>query len=114
MHPSAKPSWQTPVTYFVLFNLLGAPVIGRGIWLLMQNLNAEGDRIAAVAVSLLAPIGILAINVLITLWAIREDLPRRGRAILWIVTGGTFILPIGFGTFSPVNLVILAIRAALG
>lgn len=114
MTPTAKPAWQTPVIYFVLFNLLGAPIIGRGIWLLMQNLNAEGDLIAAVAVSLLAPIGILAVNVLITLWATREDLPRRGRAILWIITGGTFILPIGFGTFSPVNLLIALIRTATG
>jgi hypothetical protein len=107
-----KPTWQTPVTYFVLFNLLGAPLIGRGVWLVMQGLNAEGDRIAAVAVSLLAPIGILAVNALLTVWATREGLAKRGRAILWIITAGTFLLPIGFGTFSPVNLIIAAIRAA--
>jgi hypothetical protein len=109
-----KPTWQTPVSYFVLFNLLGAPLIGRGVWLVMQGLNTEGDRLAAVAISLLAPIGILAVNVLLTLWAIREALPKTGRAILWIVTAGTFLLPIGFGAFSPVNLLIAAIRAAGG
>ena len=114
MRGAMKPTWQTPVVYFVLFNLLGAPVIGRGVWLAMQGLNAGGDRLAAVAVSLAGAIGILAVNVLITLWASREGLPRRGRMILWLVTGGTFILPIGFGIFSPVNLLIALIRTVTG
>ena len=109
-----KPTWQTPVVYFVLFNLLAAPLIGRGAWLLLQGLEAEGSRIAAVTMSVLAPVGILTVNALITFWATREALPRRGRAILWIITAGTFLLPIGFGTFSPVNLVIAMVRAAAG
>jgi len=109
-----KPTWQTPVVYFVLFNLLAAPLIGRGIWLAMQQWNDAGDRMIAAALSLAAAVGILAVNTLITVWATREGLPRRGRTILWLITGGTFILPIGFGSFSPVNLVIALLRTAAG
>jgi fatty acid desaturase len=111
MNPTGKPTWQTPVVYFVLFNLLGAPLIGRGVWLLMQEMNAGGGRIIAVALSLAAAIGILAVNAMISIWSGREGLPRRGQRILWLITGGTFVLTIGFGTFSPVNLVIAMIRA---
>jgi hypothetical protein len=114
MKPTAKPAWQTPVVYFVLFNLLGAPIIGRGVWLLMQDMNAEDGRIIAVALSLATAVGILAVNAMISIWSGREGLPRKGQRILWLITGGTFVLTIGFGTFSPINLVIAMIRAATG
>jgi hypothetical protein len=112
MKPTTKPTWQTPVVYFILFNVLGAPLIGRGIWLLMQQMNAADSRIFAVALSLAAAISILAINAMISIWSGREGLPRSGLRILWLVTGGTFLLTIGFGTFSPINLVIAMIMAA--
>ena len=106
-----KPTWQTPVVYFVLFNLLGAPLIGRGVWLAMQQMNTDDARIIAVALSLAAAIGILAINAIISIWSGRQGLPRNGQRILWLITGGTFVLTVGFGTFSPINLVIAMIRA---
>ena len=107
-----KPTWQTPVVYFILFNLLGTPAIGRGVWLLMQEMNVDGGRIIAVVLSLATAVGILAVNALISIWAGREGLPRKGQRILWLITGGTFALTIGFGTFSPINLAIALLKAA--
>ena len=104
-------TWKTPVTWFALFNLLGAPFIGRGIWAAMQALHGEKMLAAAVAVSLVGAIGILAVNSGLTVWATRSGLPRKGQMILWLITGGTFALTIGFGTFSPVNLVIVFLGA---
>ena len=98
--------WHTPVICFVLFNLLGAPLVGRTIWLIMQGLNAEGGILAAVALSLAGAVGILAVNAYLSVWAGRTGVPRKGLMALWLITGGTFVLTIGFGTFSPINLVI--------
>ena len=109
-----KPNWQTPVVYFILFNLLGTPAIGRGVWLLMQEMNADDGRLIAVALSLATAVGILAVNAMISIWAGREGLPRTGQRILWLITGGTFVLTIGFGTFSPINLLIAMFRALVG
>ncbi len=109
-----KPAWQAPVTWFALFNLLAAPFVGRAVWLFMQQLNDDNARVAAVALSLAGTLGILGINSALSWWAMREGLPRRGQMAMWLITGGTFVLTIGFGFFSPVNLVIAMLRAAAG
>jgi len=106
-----KSAWQAPVTWFALFNLIAAPFVGRAVWLLMQQLNADNARLGAVALSLAGALGILAVNGALTWWAMRESLPRRGRQAMWLITGGTFVLTIGFGFFSPINLVIAMVRA---
>ncbi len=106
-----KPAWQAPVTWFALFNLIAAPFVGRAIWLFMQQLNASDARLAAVALSLAGAVGILAINGYLSMRANREGLPRRGRQAMWLITGGTFVLTIGFGFFSPINMVIALVRA---
>lgn len=105
-------TWHTPVTCFVLFNLLGAPLTGRAIWLVMQGLTADGGIAAAVAVSLAGAVGILAVNAGLSIWAGRRGVPRKGLMALWLITGGTFVLTIGFGTFSPINLAIGLVRMA--
>ncbi len=106
-----KPAWQAPVTWFALFNLLGAPFVGRAVWLFMQQLNADSAVIGAVALSLAGAVGILAVNSYLSLRATREALPRRDCQAMWLITGGTFVLTIGFGFFSPINLVIALVRA---
>ena len=106
-----KPTWQAPVTWFALFNLIAAPFVGRAVWLFMQQLNADSAILGAVALSLAGAVGILAINATLSVRATREGLPRRGRQAMWLITGGTFVLTIGFGFFSPINLVIAMVRA---
>ena len=106
-----KPAGQAPVTWFALFNLLGAPFVGRAVWFLMQQLNADSAVIGAVALSLAGAVGILAINAYLSWWAGREGLPRPGQMSMWLITGGTFVLTIGFGSFSPINLLIALVRA---
>ncbi|HSF94541.1 MAG TPA: hypothetical protein VLA52_05895 [Thermohalobaculum sp.] len=102
--------WKTPVTWFALFNLLGAPFIGRAVWFVMQRLDAESAIIAAVAMSLVGAVGILGVNSGLSVWAGRAGLPRKGQTVMWLITGGTFVLTIGFGFFSPVNLAIALLR----
>ncbi len=106
-----KPAWQAPVTWFALFNLIAAPFVGRAVWLFMQQLNAANAQIGAVALSLAGAVGILGINGYLSMRATREGLPRRGRQAMWLITGGTFVLTIGFGFFSPINLGIALVRA---
>ncbi len=106
-----KPAWQAPVTWFALFNLIAAPFAGRAVWLLMQQLNADGAILGAVALSLAGAVGILAINATLSVRATREGLPKPGQQAMWLITGGTFVLTIGFGFFSPINLVIAMVRA---
>jgi len=106
--------WKAPVTWFALFNLLAAPAIGRLVWLVMAGLNADGARFAAVGMSLVGALGILGVNVWLTWWASRAGLPRRGQMALWLITGGTFAITVGFGVFSPVTLVIALLRMAGG
>ena len=102
--------WKAPVTWFALFNLLAAPVIGRAVWFVMAGLNAEDARLAAVGMSLVGALGILGVNVWLTWWATRAGLPRRGQMALWLITGGTFAITIGFGVFSPLNLLVGTVR----
>jgi hypothetical protein len=109
-----EPAWQTQVTWFALFNLIAAPFVGRGVWLAMQYLNADSAILGAVALSLAGVVGILAVNSYLTVQATREGLPRTGRQAMWLITGGTFVLTIGFGFFSPINLLIAMVRAAAG
>ena len=111
MKHAGKPIWQAPVTWFALFNLLAAPFIGRAVWLFMQQLNAGDAILGAVALSLAGAVGILAINGYLSMRATREGVPRRGRQAMWLITGGTFVLTIGFGFFSPIDLVIALVRA---
>ncbi|MHA1529212.1 MAG: hypothetical protein ACTSVG_09330 [Alphaproteobacteria bacterium] len=77
----------------------------------MQQLNAANAQIGAVALSLAGAVGILAINSSLSWWAMRENLPRSGQMAMWLITGGTFVLTIGFGSFSPINLLIALVRA---
>ena len=109
-----KPAWQIPVTWFALFNLVATPFIGRALWYFMQLLNADGLPIAAVVLSLAGVIGILATNSGLTVWAARSGLPKNGQRAMWLITGVTFLLTVGFGTFSPINLAIAWLRAAGG
>ena len=111
MKHAGKPTWQAPVTWFALFNLIAAPFVGRAVWFFMQQLNADDARIGAVALSLAGAVGILAINSTLSWRATREGVPRRGRQAMWLITGGTFVLTIGFGSFSPINLLIAMVRA---
>jgi hypothetical protein len=104
--------WKAPVAWFALFNLLAAPFIGRAAWFFMQQLNAEQARIGAVALSLVAAVGILAVNSFLTLRAMRSGIPQIGYQVMWLITGLTFVLTIGFGSFSPVNLLIGMVRSA--
>jgi len=78
---------------------------------LMQQLNTDNAQIGAVAMSLAGAVGILAINIYLSARASHEGLPRRGRQAIWLITGGTFVLTIGFGFFSPINLLIALVRA---
>lgn len=105
---------KAPVTWFALFNLIALPLIGRGVWALMLALDAGGLQLVAVLVSLAATVAILGVNVWLTRWATLEALPRRGQMAMWLVTGATFAVTIGFGVFSPINLVIMAIVSATG
>ena len=84
MPPAAK----APVTWFALFNLIAAPLIGRGVWALMLTLVRDDFRLVAVLVSVI------------------------GAVAMWLITGGTFAITIGFGVFSPINLLIALVGAA--
>lgn len=107
-----RSTWHPPVIWFVLFNLLAAPLIGRAIWRMMQALNADSALAAAVGLSLVGAVGILAVNGYLTWQATRAGLPRQGQMAMWLITGGTFVVTIGFGVFSPINLAIALVRAA--
>ena len=108
MPPAAK----APVTWFALFNLIAAPLIGRGIWALMLTLVTEDFRLVAVLVSVIGAVGILAVNGWLTWRATRAGLGRYGQMAMWLITGGTFAITIGFGVFSPINLAIALVGAA--
>lgn len=100
------PSWFRAVSAFAAFNLIAVPIAGTLAWGGMLRLNADGALITAVAVSLAVAGGILAVNCLLCRWAKQTGLPKLGELVLWLVTGLTFILPIGTGQFSPVNFLL--------
>lgn len=102
--------WKTPVTWFALFNLIGAPIVGRVLWSVMTHLHGSGATGAAVGLSLVGAVGILAANIGLTWWATQAGLPRLGQMVLWLITGATFVLTVGLGVFSPINLVIALLR----
>ena len=77
-----KPAWQAPVTWFALFNLIAAPLVGRAVWLFMQQLNAGGAIVAAVALSLAGTVSILGVNATLSWWAMREGLPKCNPVLL--------------------------------
>jgi len=104
--------WKAPVAWFVLFNLIAVPFIGRALWMFMLHLAAADARLVAVALSLVGAVGILAANVLLTARATRAGLPRKGQMALWLVTGGTFAVTVGFGVFSPIELALALLRLA--
>ena len=97
-------AWQRAVTSFVLFNLIGVPLIGQMAWLVMEGLR-DGAIGLAVLVSVLTAMGILGANVLLTLRADRAATPPGIKTVLWAVTVLTFALTIGTGFFSPLMLV---------
>ncbi len=100
------------VTWFTLFNLIAVPLIGRGVWALMLAFAREDFRLVSVLVSVLGAVAILGVNAWLTRRAARAGLGRRGQMVMWLVTGGTFALTIGFGTFSPINLLIALVGSA--
>lgn len=106
--------WKAPVAWFALFNLLAVPFIGRAIWMVMLRLNAAEAQLAAVALSLAGALGILAANAILTAQATRAGLPRRGQMAMWLITGGTFAVTIGFGVFSPIDLALGLLRMKAG
>ena len=110
MPPAAKPA----VTWFALFNLLAVPLVGRGIWALMLSFERGDLRLASVLLSVLGAVAILGVNAWLTRRATLAGLGRAGQMVMWIVTGLTFAVTIGFGTFSPINLVIALIASAAG
>ena len=110
MPPAAKPA----VTWFALFNLIAVPLAGRGIWALMFSSEREALRLASVLLSVAGAVAILAVNVWLTRRATLAGLGRGGQMAMWIVTGLTFAVTIGFGVFSPINLVIALLSAAAG
>lgn len=101
---SSPMSWHRPVTLFVLFNLIAAPVIGRLTWMAMLRL-AEDLRLWSIVISVVVPFTILTVNAWLTVRASRGGVPGKGRAAMWILTGATFALTIGTGFFSPVSLI---------
>lgn len=104
--------WKAPVAWFVLFNLIAVPFLGRALWMFMLRLNAADGQLSAVALSLAGALGILAANAILTALASRAGLPRNGQMAMWLVTGGTFAITVGFGVFSPLELVLALLRMA--
>lgn len=101
----------SPVGAFILFNLIGVPVIGRLVWTGMGALHGAGATFGAVLVSVLAAAGVLAVNLLLTRRAARAGLAKPGVMALAAVTLVTFALTVGTGFFSPLNLIWALFRA---
>ena len=106
--------WKVPVTWFALFNLLVVPVGGRVLWYLMLSWNTADLRLMSVALSILGAAAILGVNTTLTLWARRVGLARGGLTAMWLITGATFLITIGFGVFSPINLILGLLRYGAG
>ncbi|MEM0943063.1 MAG: hypothetical protein AAGI70_03860 [Pseudomonadota bacterium] len=100
------PPWFAPLSTFIAFNLIGVPTIGRLAWVQMLSLKAQDDVMSGAILSLGVSALILGVNIVLYRWAARRGLPRRGQMALFLVIGLTFLLPIGTGRFSPVNLLI--------
>ncbi|MEM7239609.1 MAG: hypothetical protein AAF317_05175 [Pseudomonadota bacterium] len=98
------PTWFRPLSLFGLFNLIAVPTIGHLAWDGMLRLNTTYGALAGVALSLAVAAGILAINVLLFRAARAAGLPRPAQMVLFLITALTFVLPIGTGRFSPINL----------
>jgi len=114
MQSPTRTEWKVPAAWFALFNLLAAPVLGRVIWFVMLQFNNEDLRLVSIVASLVGAVGILAVNVYLTLWARHAHVPGTGLLIMWLVTGVTFLFTIGFGVFSPINLVLGFLRHGAG
>lgn len=97
---------QRPIAMFVGFNLIVLPIVGRLAWMAMLSLNTTGDIWLAVAVSLLVTLVALGVNLWLCREASRAGAPRPLVYALWGVTVLTFGVAIGFGAFSPVNLIL--------
>lgn len=100
-----------PVTAFALFNLLGAPLIGRLVWLGMGALHGGGAMFGAVLLSVVAAAAILCVNLVLTRRAALGGLPKPGVMAMAAVTLVTFGLTVGTGFFSPLNLIWALLRA---
>ena len=101
----------SPVALFAIFNLLGAPLIGRLVWMGMGALHGAGSAAGAVGLSVLAAFGILATNVVLTRRATLASVPKKGVIAMALVTLLTFGLTVGSGFFSPLNLLFALMRA---
>ncbi len=106
--------WKSPATWFALFNLLVAPVGGRIIWHFMLLWNNENLRLVSILLSIAGAVTILGVNVYLTRWARGSGMPRIGLTAMWLITGVTFLITIGFGVFSPINLIVGLLRFGAG
>lgn len=106
--------WKSPATWFALFNLLVAPVGGRVIWYFMLQMNNEDLRLMSILLSIAGAAVILGVNVYLTQWARSARMPRIGLTAMWLITGVTFLITIGFGVFSPINLILGFLRFGVG
>ncbi|MEM8792383.1 MAG: hypothetical protein AAGE80_12260 [Pseudomonadota bacterium] len=100
------PTWFNAVSAFAAFNLLAVPTMGRLTWLGMSRLTESNGPFAGVMLSLVMVVLILLINIALYRWAVRRGLPKPGQMVLFLIIGLTFALPIGTGSFSPINLAI--------
>jgi hypothetical protein len=96
---------QRHVAMFAGFNLIVLPIMGRLAWMAMLSLNTTGDIWLAVALSLVVTLVALGVNLWLCREASRAGAPRPLVYLFWGVTVLTFGVAIGFGAFSPVNLV---------
>jgi len=101
----------SPVTAFILFNLVGAPVAGRVLWLGMGALHGQGATFGAVLLSMAGAGAILAVNVVLTRRAALGGLHKQGVMAMAAVTLVTLGLTVGTGFFSPLNLAFALLRA---
>ena len=114
MQTPSQTEWKVPAAWFALFNLLAAPVLGRVIWFVMLQFNNQDFRLVSILASLAGAVGILGVNLYLTLWARKTGVPWIGLQAMWLVTGVTFLLTIGFGVFSPINLILGLLRFGAG
>ncbi len=106
--------WKAPATWFAFFNLLVAPIGGRVVWYFMLLWNNEDLRMMSILLSIVGAVVILGVNVYLTRWARVSGMPRIGLTAMWLITGVTFLITIGFGFFSPINLILGFLRFGVG
>lgn len=97
--------WRLALALFAAFNLVLVPLGDRLAWLGINALEEDGQRFAAVGLSVAVAAGIMAINVVLIRDAERGGMPRLGQMGLWLITGAQFATTIAAGFFSLLNLI---------